>query len=693
MPLLSVVVVGRPDAPLMRATDASMRSQDVDDLDLRTTEDPSSEARNRALDSVAGDYVWFVEPGDLLLPGSLRRVQERLRFTSPDVLLLHHAAIDARGKVREGPHRDALDAFARAGPRPLVLRPGLAGLARGTPNKVLDVGHVRALGARFTTGHFGELALTWPALAAADRIAAMTEPVYVRCRRRKAPGSPFDVFTAYDAVFSALPPERRALVLSAMLAQELTVLRHLPARDAREFFHRMSENLAHHRTGDERLGAGGLDRARVALVEHDAYAALRLLDGARGTRRALRARQKALTSSGTKVKRRRRRARVQRHYRARLRGAVDPRLAVYGAYWFTGYACNPRAIYEKARELAPEVRGVWVVKRDAAATVPPGVDYVVAGSLEYYDVVARAGHLINNVGWPDDVVVREDAVNVQTHHGTPLKYMGLDQNRTAVAGPRMDDAMVRRRVARWDYSIAANPYSTRIWNRAYPGDYETLEIGYPRNDALVNATEADVRRIRAGLRIEPEQIAVLYAPTHREYLPGYVPVLDMSRVAEALDPDHVLLARPHYFYDADPLLRELHRAGTIRDVASHPSIEELCLAADVLVTDYSSIMFDYAVLDRPIVIHAPDWEVYRTMRGTYFDLISEPPGVVTHAVAEVIDAVRSRSAWNAESARKRAAFRDRFCSLEDGRAAERVVRRLWLGQREAWAGPIASEVR
>jgi CDP-glycerol glycerophosphotransferase len=109
-------------------------------------------------------------------------------------------------------------------------------------------------------------------------------------------------------------------------------------------------------------------------------------------------------------------------------------------------------------------------------------------------------------------------------------------------------------------------------------------------------------------------------------------------------------------------------------------VEELCLAADALVTDYSSIMFDYAVLDRPIVVHAPDWDVYRTMRGTYFDLMEEPPGTVTTTTAEVVDALRSGGAWGEEPQRARAAFRAKFCSLEDGRAAERVVRRVWLGE-------------
>jgi len=248
-----------------------------------------------------------------------------------------------------------------------------------------------------------------------------------------------------------------------------------------------------------------------------------------------------------------------------------------------------------------------------------------------------------------------------------------------------------RRCARWDFSISSNEFSTLVWERVYPTAYESLEVGYPRNDVLVDADEETVRRIRGELGIEPDQIAVLYAPTHREHRPSYVPVLDLATVAEALGPRYVVLARAHYFYDADASLRELHRQGRVRDVAAHGSVEELCLAADVLLTDYSSIMFDYAVLDRPIVIHAPDWEAYRSLRGTYFDLMAEPPGLVTRTEQDVIAGFRSGEVSGEAATRARAEFRARFCSLEDGRAAERVVRRVWLGEREAAAAraPVA----
>jgi CDP-glycerol glycerophosphotransferase len=215
--------------------------------------------------------------------------------------------------------------------------------------------------------------------------------------------------------------------------------------------------------------------------------------------------------------------------------------------------------------------------------------------------------------------------------------------------------------------VAANPFSAEVWERAYPTSFESLTVGYPRNDVLANAGEDDKTRARTALDLPADSRVVLYAPTRREYADGSDPLLDLEKLARALGPEHVVLARSHYLDGA------AYAADGVRDVSEHASVEELCLAADVLVTDYSSIMFDYAVLDRPIVIHAPDWDVYREKRGTYFDLMAEPPGIVATSDEGVIEALRSGE----DATQVRAAFRERFCSLEDGGAAERVVRRVW----------------
>jgi CDP-glycerol glycerophosphotransferase len=369
-----------------------------------------------------------------------------------------------------------------------------------------------------------------------------------------------------------------------------------------------------------------------------------------------------------------------------LRRPIEPDLAVFAAYWYRGYSCNPRAIYEKLREEAPWVRGVWVVEREHAGSMPAGVDSVVAWTRDYYRLIARAKYFVNNANFPNEFVKREGTIHVQTHHGTPLKTMGLDLREAYFAGGRMNFDRLLQRVRRWDYSISSNAFSTEIWKRVYPAQYETLEVGYPRNDALVNATPADIERIRRGLGIESSQRAILFAPTHREYLNDYAATFDLARLAGELGPTYVILARMHYFYGNRAPVEERDASGRILDVTGHQSIEELCIAADVLLTDYSSLMFDYAVLDRPIVIHAPDWDTYRVKRGAYFDLPAEPPGVVTTTDDELAAAFASGAVWGEDAARLRSAFRERFASLDDGRASERVVRAVWSTEGERVQG-------
>jgi CDP-glycerol glycerophosphotransferase len=370
------------------------------------------------------------------------------------------------------------------------------------------------------------------------------------------------------------------------------------------------------------------------------------------------------------------------YYRTRRRRPLDPDLALFTAYWDRGYLCNPRAIYERATDLVPGLRGVWVVRRAGRADLPPGIEYVLAESPAYYDAVARASVLVSNVNLPDDVVKRAGAIHVMTHHGTPLKYMGLDLRDKPKQVQHPDFGALLRRCARWDFSVSSNSHSTEVWRRAYRTRAESLEIGYPRNDALVNASAEEVARLRSAFGIRPDQKAVLYAPTFRDAEDGYVARLDLAGVVRALPQDWVMLARLHHRYTRDEALVSLQAEGRIVDASRHPLPSDVMLAADVLVTDYSSIMFDYAILDRPIVIHAPDWEQYSTERGVYFDLLAEAPGAVTRTDAELIAALNDGKPFDGDHARQRAAFRQRFCALERGTAAEQVVRRVW-GDRAA----------
>ncbi|MER7490644.1 CDP-glycerol glycerophosphotransferase family protein [Streptomyces sp. NPDC126497] len=651
-------------------------------------------ARTAGAARATGRWLHFVHAKDGLPPGSTRTVAERLAGLpgtgtgTVDVLLLDHLRSTWRSSglpSADGP------LLVRAGRTDLALDDS-AYLLRLTPllgTRVLRAGFWRAHEDRLGTDDAPRAALA--ALLLADRVAALPHLAYEDRRLRTAalpPAAPEEHYALVDRYESLLGLARERPAVYTVLYEIMVrdCLRAfarggMPEDVAREFFRRAGAAALRRRPEGHRRPAGP-EGVRRSLLEEGAYGRYRAFQTANRARRAVR--------STVRTGRRRLGARVRdQQYRRALRRPVDPRLAVFAAYWNRGVACNPAAIAAKLAELAPDVHPVWVVTAQNAALLPPGTDHVVPGTRRYWEVLATAKYLVNNVNFPNAVVKRPDAVHLQTHHGTPLKRMGVDQIPFPAAAQGLDFEALLERVDKWDYSLSANSHTTRMWQRAYPSRFVSLDHGYPRNDVYYTAGADDIRAVRARLGVAPGRRAVLYAPTHRDYEAGWTPRLDLAALADRLGEDTVLLVRAHYFYDgaASPLTGP-RRSGRVVDVSSYDPVEELCLAADVLVTDYSSIMFDYANLDRPIVVHADDWETYRTTRGVYFDLMAEAPGPVARTQEE-LTGILTTDAWRDDGAAKaRAVFRRRFCEYDDGRAAERVVRRVFLGQDGASLPPV-----
>lgn len=645
-------------------------------------------ARNLALEAATGTFVWFVDSDDWVADGSLAAIARKLQATDPDVLLVDHVTEHWSGVTRPNRWRRVLGELDTRGRFTLGEERRPLSMFTVSWNKIVRRELLMRTGIRLEPGWYEDIPFTYGVLVAADRIAALGRVCYhYRKRRQHAITETrsqrhFDVFPQWERVFERLDalgdraePFRNE-IFDRMVWHQFVVqsLPHrLPRRARRQYFSRMSASYRRYLPPDAAPPQGRGDRVRRALVAADAYRTFQALRLARKTvgrgRRLLRRTHRRLRWAGRIA----RAAAGRAYYAANLLLPRDERLAVFAAYWYRGYACNPAAIFEAVRELAPSVRGVWIVDRARADSLPPGVPYVVAGTPGYYRALARATWLVNNVNFPDFVVKRKGSVHLQTHHGTPVKVMGLDQARYPVARGEMDLTDLMKRSDRWDFSLSSNAHSTEAWSRSYPCRYATLEYGYPRNDRLALATPAEVAAVRARLQIPPGSIVVLYAPTHREYDSGFRPPLDVESIADALGPDYLFLQRAHYFYQG--VTGPTH--PSVRDVSAYPCVEDLLIAADVLVTDYSSVMFDYAVLDRPIALYTPDWDIYRSLRGVTFDLLTAPPGVVALTQQDLMDAFTSGAVGGEAASKARAQFRARFCYLDDGHAAERVVRHVF----------------
>ncbi|WP_129308846.1 CDP-glycerol glycerophosphotransferase family protein [Streptomyces sp. L2] len=639
-------------------------------------------ARNAGMAQATGDYLLFLDSDDTLTPGALGAIADRIKETGePDVLVHDYARTFWTG---EAVRNQLSGLLTEQGPAPFRLadRPALLRVLMVAWNKAYRREFVEREGFTFPPGYYEDTPWTFPVLMAAESIATLDRVcVHYRQRRqgnilRTTSDRHFDVFAQYDRVFAYVDghPELdrwRPELFRRMVDHYATVFtrRDRLPRGSRARFLRTAR--AHYR----RYRVPGVtaprhSRLRHALIRfglHRTFRALRLASALR--RRTVKA---AVTSA-----RALRTAVLRLHYRVQSRLPVRADRAVFAVRDGQGHGGDPGALEEAFRAHAPHVRTAWIARPEFQRMVPPGPRRLRPGTAAYWTALARSRYLVSDGDIDARLRKRPGQVFVRTPDGTPLGHQGLDLQERPAAARDTDFARLLDAADTWDHLLSGNRHSTLTWERVLPGRYTTLEYGHPRDDVFQRATSADVARLRASLGIPEDAVAILYAPAYRDHRRTQRPLLDLERIVRRLGPRYVILARTHATQDgpADAGIR-------IIDVTGHPSVESLCLASDALVTDYASIMFDYANLDRPIVVHTEDWEAYEASRGTYLDLRACPPGAVARSEDELIDIFATGHWRGSRSAQLRTAFRERFCPYDDGSAAERVVRHVVLGERE-----------
>ncbi|WP_145794138.1 bifunctional glycosyltransferase/CDP-glycerol:glycerophosphate glycerophosphotransferase [Kitasatospora atroaurantiaca] len=352
---------------------------------------------------------------------------------------------------------------------------------------------------------------------------------------------------------------------------------------------------------------------------------------------------------------------------------------LFDSFKGTQFSDSPRAVYQEVlrRRLGMEL--LWVV-RDDQVELPPGVTPVRLWSADWYEALGRAKWIIANNHLPDWFERRDGQTVVQTWHGTPLKRIGHDIETIHFADQQYMDRLAKE-VPQWSMLVSPNSFSTPILKRAFGFENEMLEIGYPRNDLLYSRDAGAIAEgVRRRIGLPPGKRVVLYAPTWRDdqfYAAGRYRLdlrIDLERARAELGQDHVLLIRRHpSVVDTVPGAGD----GFVWDVSEYPDFAELQLITDVLITDYSSLMFDFANTGRPILFFTYDLEHYRDkLRGFYFDFEAHAPGPLISDSDQLIAAVRDADEIRTWYQERYTRFRQAFCTWDDGHASARLVDRL-----------------
>lgn len=362
---------------------------------------------------------------------------------------------------------------------------------------------------------------------------------------------------------------------------------------------------------------------------------------------------------------------------------VDDHVIIFIAYHGRGYTCNPKYLHQylASNPKYQDYQFVWALKKPGKTDIPHAKKIRYNG-LKYFYYMCKAKYWIVNCKLPKHIQKKPEQVYLQTWHGTPLKRLahdiikvpGMTFYRSGMSYKQMTETYDDD-VSKYNYMISPNPFSTKAFESSFRIDRERLiETGYPRNDFLTNLTKEQIRELKIKYQLPSDKKILLYAPTWRDNsysARGYTFELkaDFHKWKEILGDEYIVLFKPHYLiinkYQNDPQLE-----GFLINADADMDINDLYAVSDVMVTDYSSVFFDYANLDRPIYFYMFDLKEYADeLRGFYFDIYKTLPGDIEENEDKLLMKIKKGDYDYSRLER----FNKEFNGLQDGHCSQRVI--------------------
>ncbi len=362
---------------------------------------------------------------------------------------------------------------------------------------------------------------------------------------------------------------------------------------------------------------------------------------------------------------------------------TNKKTVLFIAFHGRGYTDNPRSLYEYMikQDRFKDYRFIWAIKNHKQKKIDiAGAKVIEYFSIPYFYYLARSHYWVVNCKLPMYVLKKKNQVYLQTWHGTPLKKLAYDievpEGTTFYRSGMTEDMMhetYRQDVEKYNYMISPSAFTTEVFQSAFRINKERLiETGYPRNDLLSNYSLEDVLQIKKQLGIPLDKKVLLYAPTWRDnsyVTKGYTFKLEVhfDKWQKALQDDYVVIFKPHYLIVNDFDIDQFK--GFVYFVPPEEDIRNLYIISDALITDYSSVFFDYAILKRPIYFYMYDLASYRDeLRGFYLDIYQDLPGKIIEDENLLLEEMKKPFDYQ-----KMSLFNQKFNNHEDGLASQRVV--------------------